>query len=250
MEALFYVYLFLFGLVCGSFFNVVGMRTAENRSIITPGSHCPKCRHPIAAKELIPVVSYILQKGRCKHCQHSISLKYPFFELSTACLFAVSPLAAGWSKELLAAFLLISLVVIVTVSDLHKMLIPNRVLLFFGMAIFITRLFAPMEPWWDPYAGSLLGFGLLYVIAAASKGGMGGGDIKLFAVLGLFVGVKGIVLTLFFAAFFGMLFGLALMAMRKFKRKQPIPFAPFIGLAVLVSYAFGEQWWDFYFRLF
>src|SRR5690625_5218519 len=98
----------------------------------------------------------------------------------------------------------------------------------------------PTELWWDAYVGALLGFGLLYLIAVVSKGGMGGGDIKLFAVLGLFVGVKGILLTLFLAAFLGMLFGLFLLLTRKLKRKQPMPFAPFIGVAALISYAYGE----------
>lgn len=249
MELLFYLYLFLFGLIFGSFFNVVGIRTAEKQSIVTPRSHCPNCEHVLGVTELIPVASYVLQKGRCKNCGHLISLKYPLFELVTACLFTISPLVVGWSKELLVAFLLISLVVIVSISDLHKMLIPNRVLLFFGIVIFVIRLFMPLEPWWDAYVGALLGFGLLYLIAVVSKGGMGGGDIKLFAVLGLFVGVKGILLTLFLAAFLGMLFGLFLLLTRKFKRKQPMPFAPFIGLAALTSYTYGEHLWDFYFSL-
>lgn len=250
METLLYSYLFIFGLIFGSFFNVVGIRTAEKQSIMSPRSHCPNCQHRLRPRELIPVVSYILQKGRCRHCQTSISIKYPLFELLTACLFTVSPVVVGWSKELLVALLLISLVVIVTISDLHKMVIPNRVLLFFGIAIFVVRLIVLTRPWWDAYVGALLGFGLLYVIAVISKGGMGGGDIKLFFVLGLFVGVKGIVLTLFLAAFFGMLYGFILIELKKEKRKQPIPFAPFIGLAVLLSFAFGEQWWVFYFRLF
>lgn len=249
MELLLYVYLFLFGLIFGSFFNVVGIRTAEKQSIVTPRSHCPSCEHTLGVTELIPVVSYLWQKGRCKNCGEPISPKYPLFELVTACLFTISPLVVGWSKELLIALLLISLVVIVSISDLHKMLIPNRVLLFFGITIFVIRLFMPTELWWDAYVGALLGFGLLYLIAVVSKGGMGGGDIKLFAVLGLFVGVKGILLTLFLAAFLGMLFGLFLLLTRKLKRKQPMPFAPFIGVAALISYAYGEHLWDFYFSL-
>lgn len=250
MDIFLHIYLFVFGLVFGSFFNVVGIRMAEKQSIVTPRSHCPSCQHELRAIELIPVVSYLLQKGRCKNCQVSISLKYPLFELVTACLFTISSMVVGWSKELLIALLLISLVIIVSISDLHKMLIPNRVLLFFGIAIFIVRLLIPTYPWWDPYVGSLLGFGLLFLIALVSKGGMGGGDIKLFAVLGLFLGVKGVLLTLFLAAFLGMLFGFILIVSGRLQRKQPMPFAPFIGLAALISYAYGQDIWNFYFSLF
>ena len=155
----------------------------------------------------------------------------------------------GWSKDLLVLLLLVSLIIIVSISDLHNMLIPNQVLLFFGIIIFIVRLFIPLNPWWDAYAGAILGFGLLYLIAIVSKGGMGGGDIKYFAVLGLFLGVKGILLTLFLAAFVGMLFGLVFMMLGKLKRRQPVPFAPFIGLAAWISYSFGEQIWKMYFQL-
>lgn len=250
LDIMLYSYLFIVGLIFGSFYNVVGIRTAEKQSIVTPRSHCPNCQQQLAAMELIPVVSYVLQKGRCKNCQKSFSPKYLLFELLTACLFTISPIVVGWSKELLIALLLISLVIIVSISDLHKMLIPNKVLLLFGMTTFIVRLFIPTIPWWDAYVGALLGFGLLYLIAVVSKGGIGGGDIKLFAVLGLFVGVKGVLLTLFLATFLGMLFSLVLIIMRKLKHKQPMPFAPFIGLASLISYTYGAQLWDLYFRLF
>ena len=249
VELLFYFYLFVFGLIFGSFFNVVGLRTAEKQSIVTPRSHCRKCQHTLGVSELIPVVSYLWQKGRCKNCGATISWKYPFFEFVTACLFTISPLVVGWSKDLLVLLLLVSLIIIVSISDLHNMLIPNQVLLFFGIMILIIRIFIPTSPWWDAYAGAMLGFGLLYIIAVVSKGGMGGGDIKYFAVLGLFLGVKGILLTLFLAAFVGMLFGLIFMMFGKLKRKQPVPFAPFIGLAAWISYSFGEHIWKMYFQL-
>lgn len=249
IEGLMYAYLFVIGLVFGSFFNVVGIRTADKQSIVTPRSHCPKCQHELRPLELIPVLSYLLQKGRCKQCQATISMKYPAFELLTACLFTISPMLVGWSKELLIALELISLIIIVAISDLYKMLIPNRVLLFFLGLIVITRFFIPTDLWWDAYAGALLGFAILYIVALVSKGGMGGGDIKLFGVLGFFVGMKGIVLTLFLAAFFGMVFGLMLIVLKKVKRKQPIPFAPFIGIGVLISYFTQPYIWDFYLQL-
>src|SRR5690606_22140052 len=159
------MYLFVFGLIFGSFFNVVGIRMAEKQSIVTPRSHCPRCQHTLGVSELIPVFSYLWQKGRCKNCGTTISWKYPFFELVTACLFTISPLVVGWSKDLLVMLLLVSLIIIVSISDLHNMLIPNPVLLFFGIIIFLVRLFIPTSPWWDAYAGAIVGFGLLYLIA-------------------------------------------------------------------------------------
>ena len=241
MEFLLYIYLFVFGLILGSFYNVVGIRLANGESIVTPRSHCPRCNHQLTAWELIPVFSYIFQRGKCKNCGTSISIKYPLFECATATLFTISPLLVGWSKELLIALLLISLVIIITISDLEKMIIPNKVLLFFAGIMLIIRIFIPTEPWWDAYLAAIIGFLLLLLIAIVSKGGMGGGDVKLFFVLGLFVGIKGVFFTLFFASLFGLTFGLIMMAKQKLQRKQPIPFGPFIGLAALVVYYMEEE---------
>lgn len=249
LNLLLYSYMFIIGLVFGSFFNVVGIRTADGRSIVRPRSHCPRCNHYLTASELVPVVSYLLQNGCCKNCGSPISIRYPLFELLTACLFTISPMVAGWSKDLLVVLLLVSLVVIVTVSDTYKMLIPNRVLLFFFPVMVIVRLFIPTTPWWDAYARALLGFALLLLIAVASKGGMGGGDIKLFAVLGLFLGIKGTVLTLVLAAILGLLYALVLLAAKKLNRKEPIPFGPFIGAAALISYVYSESIWASYLNL-
>ena len=248
LETFAYIYIFILGLILGSFYNVVGIRTADKQSIVTPRSHCPNCQHTLSASELIPVVSYLLQKGSCRHCHAKISAKYPLFEIVTASLFTISPVLVGWSKELLIVLLLISLVVIVTISDLYKMLIPNQVLLFFTLVTIVVRFFIPMLPWWDAYAGALLGFVILFLIAIVSKGGMGGGDIKYFGVLGFFLGMKGIVLTLVLAAFLGAIFGLVFMMLKKIQRKQPMPFAPFIGTAALISYFFGEDIWHAYLK--
>ena len=243
MDLLLYIYLFLFGLVFGSFYNVVGIRLAHGASIVAPRSHCPKCGHVLTAGELIPVLSYLIQKGRCRGCGSQVSAKYPFFELATASLFTISPLVTGWSKDLLIALLLVSLVVIITISDLDSMIIPNQVLLFFTVAGVLARLFVPTVPWWSAYAGALAGFLLLFLLGLLSNGGMGGGDIKLFAVLGLYVGLKGIILVLVLAAFLGLVFGMLLMALGRIKRKDPLPFGPFIGVAaLLVFYLHG--WFD------
>ena len=129
------------------------------------------------------------------------------------------------------------------------MLIPNRVLLFFFPTALAARLIFPTSPWWDAYAGVAVGFLLLLVVAIVSKGGMGGGDIKLFAVLGLFVGVKGIFLTFILASLFGAIAGALLLLLKKTSRKEPIPFAPFIGMAALISFVYGDAIWASYMKL-
>ena len=246
IEILLHIYLFVFGLLFGSFFNVVGLRLADKESIVTPRSHCTKCQRTLKISELIPVFSYLFQKGKCKECGSKISIIYPAFELLTAILFAIAPFMVGWSKELFVVLALISLVMIVTVSDIYKMIIPNKVLLFFTPLIIIIRLFVPTDPWFDAYLGAVIGFLILFIIAVVSRGGMGGGDIKYFGVLGFFLGVKAVVLTLIVASFLGLIYGVIMRMSNKLKKKQAIPFGPFIGIAALISYFTSTYIWDLY----
>lgn len=241
IEVFLYIYLFIIGLVFGSFFNVVGIRLAANQSIIYPRSHCPNCKHQLTAMERIPVLSFLLQKGRCKVCQEPISLQYPLIECITALLFATVPLKVGWSSELIIAFLLISLLITVTVADLENMIIPNKLLLFFCCLILLLRFFLPLSPWWDSYLGAIVGFLLLFLISLLSNGAMGGGDIKLFTVLGMFIGTVGVIWTLFLASLFGLIYGAIQIARKEMQRKEPLPFAPFISIAAIIFYFFSDQ---------
>lgn len=245
IEALLYIYLFIVGLVFGSFFNVVGIRLAANQSIIYPRSYCPNCKCQLTAMELIPVLSFLMQKGRCKGCQEPISLQYPLVECITALLFVTVPLRVGWSSELVIAFLLISLLITVTVADLENMIIPNKVLLFFGCLMLVLRLFLHTSPWWDSYLGAIVAFFLLFLISLLSKGAMGGGDIKLFTVLGMFVGTAGVIWTLFLASLFGLIYGVIQIARKVRRRKEPLPFAPFISIAAMIFYFFTDELNDF-----
>lgn len=246
MEAFLHVYLFLVGAVLGSFYNVVGLRLAVGKSIVKPRSHCPNCQQTLSWKELIPVLSFIFQKGRCRNCQSSVSVKYPFFELTTACLFTISPLMVGWSKELLVAFVFLSLLVIISVSDLETMLIPDKILLFFLVLLVILRFIEPLSPWWDSLAGAGFGFVLFLLLAIVSKGGMGGGDIKLMGVIGVVLGFQGVLLTIFLSSFIGAVFGILAIVMKKAKRKHPIPFGPFIAIGAMLSYFYHEAIFDWY----
>ncbi|WP_050615928.1 prepilin peptidase [Bacillus testis] len=241
------LYLFTLGLVLGSFYNVVGLRVPMKQSIVKPRSSCPKCKHVLSAGELVPVGSYIIQKGKCRSCKAPISPLYPLMELLTGVLFAISPLLIGWSSELLFAYALISLLVIVTVSDLAYMLIPDKILIVFAGIFLVLMLFLDSLNPIDSLLGAIVGFALLLLIALVSKGGMGGGDIKLFAVLGLALGVKLTLLALFFSVFYGAVIGIILMAAGVVKKKQPVPFGPFIALGALTSYYFGASIVQWYF---
>ncbi|WP_017755964.1 prepilin peptidase [Calidifontibacillus oryziterrae] len=246
MDILLYIYIGSIGLIFGSFFNVVGLRVPEQQSIIKPRSHCPKCKHELTARELIPVLSYILQRGKCKSCGTKISFIYPATELLTGALFSLSAIMLGWSLELIVALLLMSLLMIVFVSDIHFMIIPDKVLFFFAPLLVIVRIFVPMTPWWSAFLGSAVGFFLLFFIAYISNGGMGGGDIKLFAVLGLALGWNGVLLALMFASLYGTIIGGIGLLSGKIKRGQLVPFGPFIVFGTITAYFFGQpivQWY-------
>lgn len=247
IEGIIVAYLALVGLVFGSFYNVVGLRVPVGESVVTPRSHCTKCDRTLEARELIPVLSFLLQRGSCRTCDTKISFLYPSTELLTGFLFAFSFYWFGWTTETIVALLFVSMLAIIFVSDMRYMLIPDKILLFFAVPLVVVRLFfAPLSTWWDPLAGAAIGFSLLLLIAVVSRGGMGGGDIKLFAVLGLVLGWKLVLLTLFLASSYGAIVGLIAKRMNKVKRGQPIPFRPFIAAGALTAYFFGAdliQWY-------
>lgn len=234
------IFIFLFGLVFGSFYNVVGLRIPQKESIVHPPSHCTKCQRRLTALDLVPVLSYVFLGGKCRSCGNKISWVYPVIELMTGVLFAFAYWRLGWSIEVIVAFVFISLLVIIVVSDLAYMQIPDKVLLFFLPLLAIGRVLSPLTPWWDSLVGAVVGFGILYIIAVLSNGGMGGGDIKLFFLIGLVLGTIDTLLTLFLAAVIGMIVGFTVLSKNKQGRKTPIPFGPSIALAAVIVYFYGD----------
>lgn len=240
LEMAYTIFIFLFGLVFGSFYNVVGLRVPQKESIVHPPSHCPKCQRRLTVLDLVPVLSYVFLGGKCRSCGNKISWVYPFIELMTGVLFAFAYWQLGWGIELIVAFFFISLLVIIVVSDLAYMLIPDKVLIFFLPLLAIGRVLSPLTPWWDFLVGAVVGFGILYIIAVLSNGGMGGGDIKLFFLIGLVLGTIDTLLTLFLAAVIGMIVGIIVLSKNKQGRKTPIPFGPSIALAAVIVYFYGD----------
>ncbi|WKB36833.1 A24 family peptidase [Terrilactibacillus sp. S3-3] len=164
-----------------------------------------------------------------------ISLLYPLVEAITGALFLSIFIVSPTLSTTLSGWLLVSLLMIVFVADLSYMIIPNQVLLYFSAIFIIFRLLSPLEPWWDSLAGSATGFALLYALLLLSNGGIGGGDVKLFAVMGYLVGTKMLVLGFFFSIMYGALLGVAGMAAGIIKKRQPVPFVPFIVLGMLTA---------------
>jgi leader peptidase (prepilin peptidase) / N-methyltransferase len=241
---------FIYGIVFGSFFNVVGLRVPKKESIVSPPSHCTNCNRKLGVLDLVPVFSYIFLKGKCRGCKTKISFIYPFMEFATGVLFALAYLMLGFSLELVVAILFLSLLVIITVSDIAYMLIPDKVLLPFAIVLFVCRILIPQTPWWDALLGAVVGFGVLYFIAVVSKGGMGGGDIKLFFVIGLVLGTVNTLLTLFVAAFIGSIIGIIILRRAGKGRKTPVPFGPSIALAAVLCYFWGADLVEWYMTMF
>ncbi|WP_368652333.1 A24 family peptidase [Ornithinibacillus sp. 4-3] len=245
MEIFFIVLSFILGCVFGSFFNVVGLRIPKEQSILTP-SCCPKCQHQLKSYELIPILSFLFQFGKCRSCKTNISPLYPLIEFTTGLLFLFLYLKTGLQFELIITVTFACLLIIILVTDLSYMIIPNNILLFFLPLFLFLRMMLPIEPWYDIFLGSLVGFLMLAFLILLSKGAIGGGDMKLFAVLGILLGTKKIILTFILASLFGALIGILLIALNRLKRKEAIPFAPFIGLGAIISYFYEQELVAFY----
>lgn len=250
MEIVYTVFAGIFGLVFGSFYNVVGLRIPKKESIVTPPSHCVSCNRRLSAIDLIPFFSYVFLRGKCRTCGAKVSPIYAITELATGMLFAFATWKLGVTWELLVALLFISLLVIINVSDIAYMLIPDKILLFFLPLLIIGRIVSPLDPWWDSIVGAAVGFGLLLLIAVVSKGGMGGGDIKLFLLIGLVLGTVDTFVTLFLASIIGMIAGIIVLKIKGKGRKTPVPFGPSIVVAAIVVYFYGQQLMDMYLNLF
>ncbi len=249
MTILIECYVFVLGLVLGSFYNVVGLRLVKGESIISPPSHCPSCGRRLHYTELIPVLSYIILRGRCKGCSVKISWLYPAVELCSGLLFLAVYLYGGTLPHMLMGWLLVSLLLIIFISDMSEMIFPDRILIFFLVIFVLFRAGFHSHPWWEPFAGFAAGFILLASIAYISKGGMGGGDIKLFAVLGILLGFKGVLSAFLFSALFGTLIGGTGLLTGMIKRGQPVPFGPYIVLGTLTVYFFGARIITWYIEL-
>jgi leader peptidase (prepilin peptidase)/N-methyltransferase len=233
------------GLILGSFLNVVIHRLPRGESLVLPASRCPACRHPISAADNVPLISYLILKGRCRHCGAGISLRYPVVELLTAVLFLLAVLRFGFGPELLRALVFILLLVALAGIDLEHKLLPNALTLPGAALGLALSLLADPGGWWVYPAGAGAASGALLALAVAYPAGMGMGDVKFAALLGAFLGLYAF-LALFLAALAGAISGGVLMALGRAGRRTPLPFGVFMALGAIVTLFAGEEIWAAY----
>jgi leader peptidase (prepilin peptidase)/N-methyltransferase len=233
--------IFVAGLAMGSFINVVAYRVPRGESIVHPGSHCPSCDHAIAFYDNLPVISWLALRGRCRHCGEAIRARYPLVELAGGVLFAVTFVVFGTGSDLVLGLAFVSVLLAITVTDLEHRIIPNKVLIVGAIAgLAITAATDPGElP--ERLAAAAAAGGLLLVAALAYPGGMGMGDVKLGAVMGLYLG-RAVAPALLAGFAAGALVGIALLISRgAAARKQAVPFGPFLALGGLIGLYAGVE---------
>jgi len=243
---------FAFGAIIGSFLNVCIARIPHDRSIVRPPSHCPVCHGPIAWYDNVPLVSYALLAGRCRACRTRISPLYPAVEALTGGLAVALWWRLGATPAFLGYFAFAAALVTITFIDLDHRIIPDVISLpgiALGLAV---SLVSPLVKPFDALLGVVVGGGFLLGVATAYQAirgqeGMGGGDIKLLAMIGAFLGWQSIFVTVMVASIVGSIIGVALMLYRRADAKLAIPFGPFLACGALVHLFFGDRILAFYF---
>jgi leader peptidase (prepilin peptidase) / N-methyltransferase len=251
-EILLSVYAFGLGAFIGSFLNVLVHRLPRKENFVTGRSHCPKCKELIHWYDNIPIVSFLILGAKCRRCKEPISWRYPLVELATAGFFLMAYKLYGISFHSLIAAIFFSMLLVVTLIDFEFYIIPDRITypgMVLGLALsWVNPLVTPLEA----LIGLLAGGASLYLLAMLGdllfkKESLGGGDIKLAAMLGAFLGWKNIIFIFFGAAVFGLIYALLQMAAsRKQGAGRMIPFGPFLSLAAIVALFFGEALINFY----
>ncbi len=244
-----YIYIFtaIFGSIIGSFLNVVILRLPQDdSSIVFPASHCPKCQSPLSWYENIPVLSYLVLRGRCGYCDVPISIQYPIVDILTS-LLAVAvcyrfdfPIQAG------GYFIFGAALLVIIVIDIHHQIIPDVISLPGIILGVLFSFYNSYTTWQSSLIGLLLGGGVLYLVAflyllLRKQEGMGGGDIKLLAMLGAWLGWQSLPFIIFFSSATGSIVGLIAMIQQKKGGQTRIPFGPFLSGAALIYIFYSEK---------
>ncbi|MEE8174924.1 MAG: prepilin peptidase [Dehalococcoidia bacterium] len=240
----------LLGLAVGSFLNVIIDRVPRDQSIVNIPSHCEVCQHPLAPQELVPVFSYLWLRGRCRHCAAAISRRLPAVELATGVLFAFLWNHYGLSSELPISLLYSCLFLVIFVIDLEQGIIPNKIV-YPMLAISLA-----LSPFWPDLGilsallGGIIGFSLMLIPYLFARGGFGAGDVKLAAVLGTVSGSPLVIVALLMGIVGGGIMASLLLIIRLRKRKETIPFGPFLATSAVITLLWGQPIWDWYLDLF
>ena len=256
------VTIFVFGTVIGSFLNVCIWRLPRDESLLKPGSHCPKCDTHIAWYDNIPIVSYILLRAKCRYCAEPISIRYPLVEALTGALFVCLYLKFSLSIALAVYCALVASFIVVTFVDLEHYIIPDEITFGgIGVGLVLSLIvrhipgdgFIVTKPL-EAISGGVLFAGTIYLLDQFSylvfkKRGMGGGDVKLAAVIGLFVGLRLVLPVILVASVVGSVIGIAVLAIRRQKEDDPshyIPFGPYLVFGTIIVLFFGENMLEFW----
>ncbi len=236
----------VFGALIGSFLNVCIVRLPKEESIVFPGSHCPRCGHPIRFYDNIPIFSYLLLKGKCRHCGASISVQYPLVEGFTALSSLFLFMTFGISLSYLFYFCFVAALIVITVIDLYHQIIPDVISLpGIGVGL-LGSLVIPRNTFFDSLVGVIVGGGSLFLVAVfyhwiAKREGMGGGDVKLLAMIGAFLGWKAVIVTILLSSLIGSITGIGIILFKGKGFKYAIPFGPFLSLGAVIYLFCGEE---------
>ena len=244
----------IFGAIMGSFLNVCSIRLPKEESIVAPGSHCPQCKKPIKFYDNIPLVSYLLLKGRCRYCHSPISIQYPLVEGITALGSLILFMKFGLSLSYLIYFAFVAALIVITVIDLYHQIIPDVISLpGIGVGL-LASLIIPQITFLNSLLGVLLGGGSLFLVATLyqwlfKREGMGGGDVKLLAMIGAFLGWKAVILTILLGSLIGSITGIIIMVSKGKDFKYAIPFGPFLSLGAVIALFYGPSLINWYLYL-
>lgn len=241
--------IFILGVLIGSFLNVCIYRIPRKEPVVYNRSHCIHCKERLNFIDLIPVLSFIFLKGKCRYCNKQISIYYPIVEFLTGIIFLITYLHIGFSSLLIKYLFIFAVLIIITFIDIEHKIIPNKLVFIFLIWSIGWQLFYPQLTWNNILSGAILGGGILLLTAIISRGGMGGGDIKLMFAAGLFLGLANTALALFLAFLSGSIVGIVLMLLRIKGRKDPIPFGPFLSFGIFVAVLWGYVIIDLYLKL-
>ncbi|MGI6091440.1 MAG: prepilin peptidase [Negativicutes bacterium] len=235
------IILLLLGTIIGSFLNVCIHRIPLHKSVVGYRSHCPKCDIPIKWYDLVPIASWFILNGHCRNCGAPISCRYSLIEFLTGIIFVFCLLIFNISHSLITAIIFSCFLVVITFIDIDHQLILDKVLVWLAGTGVAINLWLNSLNILDMLLAAFVGGGIMLVIAVASRGGMGGGDIKFAAALGIWLGWKLTLLTLFLAFILGGLGGGIVLLLKLKGRKDYIPFGPFIALGAFISLLYGNQ---------
>ncbi|MFM8270281.1 MAG: prepilin peptidase [Pseudomonadota bacterium] len=235
----------ILGLIWGSFFNVCIIRIPQSKSVVRNRSHCPSCQNPLKWYHNIPVLSFLFLRGQCAFCHNRISIQYPLVELSSAILFSGLWWIYGWSLPWIFYTLFASMLLIITVIDLQHMIIPDELSLSGIVLGFVSVFFTQEMAWWDSLLGAALGGGVFLGIALlyekiTKQEGLGGGDIKLLAMIGAWLGIQSILIVIVISSALGSILGIGLMLFKRKNLKTAIPFGPFLAAAAIIYLLWGH----------